>query len=155
MGILRNTSIQQSAGKKLPGEIIVYMSKCCLIYFIYSLNDQLADLLLTIQKHMAKFFKTELNNYAIYLARSGMGLENRNPSLISWYKWSAIMIHRRPSSFEGCVIKSKCGPTICFIHCVGIGIGFIDILYHNVIKPNVYRSKTITWNTCCKKNKIN
>ena len=37
----------------------------------------------------------------------------------------------------------------------GIGIGFIDILYHNVIIPNVYRSKTITWNTCCKKNKIN
>ena len=35
------------------------------------------------------------------------------------------------------------------------GIGFIDILYHNVIIPNVYRSKTITWNTCCKKNKIN
>ena len=38
---------------------------------------------------------------------------------------------------------------------IGIGIGFIDILYHNVIIPNVYRSKTITWNTCCKKNKIN
>ena len=35
------------------------------------------------------------------------------------------------------------------------GIGFIDILYHNVIIPNVYRSKTLTWNTCCKKNKMN
>ena len=33
--------------------------------------------------------------------------------------------------------------------CIGgcIGIGFIDILYHNVIIPNVYRSKTLRWNT--------
>ena len=27
-------------------------------------------------------------------------------------------------------------------------IGFIDILYHNMIIPNGYRSKTITWYTC-------
>ena len=47
---------------------------------------------------------------------------------------------------------------IAFEQCdqgIGISISFIDILYHNVIIPNVYRSKTITWNTCCKKNKIN
>ena len=36
---------------------------------------------------------------------------------------------------------------------VGIGIGFIDILYHNVTLPNVYRNKTLIWNTCCKRIK--